>query len=299
MKHITTAHQFTRPVVERLIADADAIRKSPLKTLTGSTIATLFYEPSTRTRLSFEAAAFKLGANVISTENAAMFSSAIKGETLEDTIRVVSTYCDAIVLRHPDKGAAKRATDVSAVPIINAGDGTGEHPTQALLDVYTVQRELGRVDDLHFCLVGDLRNGRTIHSLIYLLGLYKGIKITLVSLDELSLPREVVRFMTENGIPWHQTDSLPKAIQQQKPDVIYMTRLQKERMAYPLPSVYTLFHLTTDLMKGMKEESIVMHPLPRNDELVTNVDSDPRAAYFRQAENGLWMRAAVLRELLA
>jgi len=292
--HVISARQFGRKDVKRLVKEADQIRMSPLKTLTGSIIATLFYEPSTRTRLSFEAAMFKLGGNVISTENAAQFSSAIKGETLEDTIRIVSTYCDAIVLRHPDNGAAQRAASVATVPIINAGDGTGEHPTQALLDLYTVYRETGEPDNKHYCLVGDLKHGRTIHSLIYLLGLYEKIKLTLVSPEKLSLPDEVMNFAFKQGMTIAFRNSVEEGIK--GADVVYMTRLQTERGGGD--KLGADFWITYELVESMKPSSIVMHPLPRREELSPEVDNNLRAAYFRQAENGLWIRAALLQDIL-
>lgn len=297
--NIISAGQFSREEVEKLIDNAEQIRYQyvhygPMacRFNQGRTLATLFYEPSTRTRLSFEAAMCRLGGNVITTENAAAFSSAIKGESLEDTIRIVSSYADVIVLRHPEKGSAERAAAVSKVPLINAGDGDGEHPTQALLDIYTVQRECGRVDGLHFAFVGDLRYGRTVHSLIRLLGLYENVKITLVSPGTLSLPQDVLKFIKEPVV----TESLHEALAA-KPDVVYLTRIQAERhpvMAAPLKE-YTI---TRQEMGILHDKAILMHPLPRVSEIHQEVDSDPRAAYFRQAENGYWMRAGILTHLL-
>jgi aspartate carbamoyltransferase catalytic subunit len=267
-------------------------------------MATLFYEPSTRTRLSFESAMYKLGGNVISTENAAQFSSAVKGESLEDTIRVVSSYADCIVLRHPDKGAAKFAAEYSNVPVINAGDGSGEHPTQALLDLYTVQKEVGSIDGKHFCLVGDLLNGRTIHSLVYLLSLYENIHFDFISPKELSLPESVLKFITEKKIATNFFESLKEyrenpLVQYYQPDVIYMTRLQKERILNTAMEInYDSCTLTKEDMDWLTEGCIIMHPLPRREEVPVGIDADPRAAYFRQAANGLWVRAGLIHWLL-
>lgn len=314
--HILSAKQFTLQDIQEIVDNAVTAKhhpnhlcyyenghRFPGRPLRYKTIATLFYEPSTRTRLSFEAAMYKLGGNVISTENAAHFSSAIKGETLEDTIRVVSSYVDAIVLRHSEVGAAERAAKVSAVPIINAGDGY-EHPTQALLDIYTIdheRRNFGEKDvnaSGHYALVGDLRYGRTIHSLIYLLGLFRDVRLTLVSPEVFRLPEDVLNFIKENGIPCTETTSLEEALEG-KPDVVYMTRIQKER----IPSNVRLGDVglicfTKQHLDMLKEDAIIMHPLPRVNEIATEVDNDRRAVYFRQAENGLWLRAGLLYGVL-
>ncbi|MBI2579962.1 MAG: aspartate carbamoyltransferase [Candidatus Aenigmarchaeota archaeon] len=232
MRHIISTGQFDRNFLDNLFDDADLMESSlrsnaPLSSARGRIMATLFYEPSTRTRLSFESAMLRLGGKVISTENAAQFSSAAKGETLEDTIKIVGGYADVIVLRHHERGAAGRAASVSPVTVINAGDGTGEHPTQALLDLYTIKKEKGRVDGLGVALAGDLLNGRTVHSLIRLLSIYKNPMVFLVSPEKLRLPEEYKRCMTEAGMRFEEFDdigeSLPRA------DVIYMTRVQKER----------------------------------------------------------------------
>jgi len=283
--NIISAEQFDR----RQIQDIFSLVHSPVKL--NKILSSLFDEPSTRTRLSFEVAMYRLGGNVVSTENASQFSSAIKGETLEDSIKVVSSYVDIIVLRHPERNSAERAVRHSSVPIINAGSGDGEHPTQALLDVYTVQKEMGRMD-LHYCLVGDLKHGRTIHSLIYLLGLYEGVKITLVSLDELRLPEEILKFIKDKGISYKCMDSLPEAISE-RPDVVYMTRLQKERTNISYAG-YDSFQLNRELMSKLKDDSIVLHPLPRNHELPVELDGDRRIACFRQAANGIEVRSAII-----
>jgi aspartate carbamoyltransferase catalytic subunit len=244
--------------------------------------------------LSFEAATMRLGGNVISTENASQFSSAQKGETLEDTIRIVSLYCDAIVLRHPMIGAAEIAANNSRVPIINAGDGSGEHPTQALLDFYTITREKNK-DGNHYCLVGDLRHGRTIHSLIYLLGLYEDVHLTLVSPPELSLPDDVKDYIVNSGMYYREIDNFTAALDS-GPDVVYMTRVQSERGASE--ELAMSYCLDNNRLRCLKDDAIIMHPLPRKQELPQEIDGDPRCVYFKQAENGLWMRAGLLVELL-
>jgi aspartate carbamoyltransferase catalytic subunit len=303
MQHILSTQQFldkrTLAGIFRL-ADKyerlDALGKSP-RTLRDRVLACVFYEPSTRTRFSFESAMLKLGGQVVSTESAGYFSSAVKGETLEDTIRIISGYADAIVLRHSEQGAAARSARVAGVPIINAGDGNGEHPTQALLDMYTISKEIGRTDNLKVGLTGDLLYGRTVHSLTYLLSLGKNIELFLVSLKELRLPETYRKFLTTHNVKFHETESLADAIPQV--DVLYMTRIQKER----LPSeemharVKDAFVLTPALMHNLGKKAIVMHPLPRVNEISAEVDSDPRAAYFRQARNGLYIRMALLSML--
>ena len=297
MKHIVSARQFDKHTIARIFEEADDCRRGRKETCSSKTMATLFYEPSTRTRLSFEAAMHKLGGNVISTENAAQFSSAIKGESLEDTIRVVSSYVDCIVLRHPEENSAERASRFSDVPIINAGDGQGEHPTQALLDLYTIRRELGEIDNKNYCLVGDLRNGRTIHSLVYLLSLYENIHIDFVSPKQVSLPENILKFIIEKNISVEFFDSMKKA-RVVKPDVVYMTRLQVERMSSDMNSMPSSCQLSEEDMKWFKEDCIIMHPLPRREEVPAWVDNDPRAAYFRQVTNGLWLRTGLIQWLL-
>lgn len=265
--------------------------------LDGKILAAVFYEPSTRTRFSFETAMLKLGGEVVSTESAGHFSSATKGETLSDTIRIISGYADAIVLRHPEKGAAAIAAEVSAVPVINAGDGPGEHPTQALLDLYTIQKELGKVDGIEVALVGDLKYGRTVHSLLPLLSLYKGVTIRLVSPAALALPEADKEELRKNNIAFEETADLAEAAK--TADVIYMTRIQKERFgdASEYERLKDSYILGLDTLALMKGKAIIMHPLPRINEIAPEVDADPRAAYFRQAKNGLYVRMALLRSI--
>ncbi|MBU0566625.1 aspartate carbamoyltransferase [bacterium] len=261
-------------------------------------LATLFYEPSTRTRLSFESAMLRLGGEVISTEDAPSFSSVTKGESLVDTIRVTSSYADVIVLRHYEEGSSKIAAEVSPVPIINAGDGTGQHPTQALLDMYTIQKELGRTDNLEVGLVGDLLYGRTVHSLAYLLAQQKGIKLYFVSPGEIKMPRDVIHYLEEQKVAFEEITDL-KGIAS-RVDLLYVTRIQKERFRNikDYNRMKRVYVINSEILSLMKKEARIMHPLPRVDEIAVEVDKDPRAAYFRQAANGLYVRMALLKMIL-
>jgi aspartate carbamoyltransferase catalytic subunit len=262
-------------------------------------MASLFYEPSTRTRFSFEAAMRKLGGEVITTESASQFSSAAKGETLEDTIRVVENYADIIVLRHYEIGAAERAAKIATVPIINAGDGAGQHPTQALLDLYTIEKELGRIDNISIAMVGDLANGRTVRSLAYLLGKYEDIEIYFVSPPIVRMKPDIKSYLKRHNVKFYEETDLKKV--SAKVDVIYQTRIQKERFGERLEDYEKArgkYIIDKEILKVMKKDAIIMHPLPRLDEITKEVDKDPRAAYFRQAQNGLYIRMALLKMLL-
>jgi len=257
-------------------------------------MATLFYEPSTRTRFSFETAMHRLGGRVISTENAAEFSSVAKGETLEDTIRIMNAYSDVIVLRHYEVGAAKRAAAVSRIPVINAGDGVGQHPTQALLDLYTIRKEIGAIEGLRIAMVGDLAQGRTVRSLAYLLSKYRDVKIHFVAPPLLKMKQDILGHLSENHVWFTQETELEKVLPEV--DVVYQTRIQKER--FGAPSAYErcrgVYVINRASLSLMRPNAIVMHPLPRLDEITREVDEDPRAAYFRQAQNGLYVRMALL-----
>lgn len=302
LNHIISAKQFDVRILDRLFRLAAKIervdRKSqPQDLLKGKILAALFYEPSTRTRFSFESAMLKLGGSCISTENASLFSSVSKGETLQDTIKIISGYSDVIVIRHPEKGTAKEASEISSVPIINAGDGTREHPTQALLDLYTIKKELGKIDNLKIALVGDLLYGRTIHSLIYLLALYK-VKIYFVSPPQLKLPKEYKDYLRQRSIALEELSDLKKVLN--KIDVLYMTRIQKERFRSKreYEKLKGAYVIDKKALQKLSKKAIIMHPLPRVDEISPEIDSDPRAAYFRQAKNGLYIRMALLQMLL-
>lgn len=278
--------------IERRLKDKKATKELAQKHL-DKQICTLFYEPSTRTRLSFETAALKLGMGVVSTENAAGFSSAAKGETLEDTINVLNHYgLSAIIIRHTDTGAAERAASVSNVPIINAGDGTGEHPTQALLDAYTIKKRFGRLDNLRIVAGGDLKYGRTIRSLCRLLALYPNNHISFVTVPELQMNDDIKELFKKTGTTFDETDDVTKVFPEA--NVVYWTRLQKERIENPDSIDISNFTLTPDKVKLLPKDSILLHPLPRIKEISPEVDKDPRAQYFEQAGNGLYIRMALL-----
>ncbi len=304
MNHIISTKQFLdKHILSDLFSLADQMEQRDrerklVKTLDGRVLACIFYEPSTRTRFSFESAMLKLGGTTITTENATQFSSVTKGETLHDTITVISQYADVIVLRHYEEGSAKIASEVSSVPVINAGDGTGEHPTQALLDLYTIQKEFGRVDNLKIALVGDLLYGRTIHSLLNLLALYKGIELYLVAPEQLKLPTRYKENLTENNIKFHELKDLHDVAG--LANVIYMTRVQRERFSdkEEYEKLKDCYIINNDMMKTLQKDAIILHPLPRVSEISVEVDIDKRAAYFRQTRNGLYIRMALLENIV-
>lgn len=304
LKHIITVRQFLRrELTERVFDLADRFRSAEIRKrlpgpLKSKLMASVFYEPSTRTRFSFEAAMLRLGGEVISTESAGHFSSAIKGESLEDTIRVIGGYADVIVLRHYERGAAARAAAVSQVPVINAGDGSGEHPTQALLDLYTIKKEFGRIDDVTIAMAGDLRYGRTVHSLIQLFSLCKKVKVVLVSPKELKLPQEYKTFLNAQNMRFSETEHLDDVLPHV--DVLYMTRIQKERFSSPrlFEKMKNAFVVNKETLTQLRKSAIIMHPFPRVNEISPEVDADPRARYFQQARNGLYVRMALLKLLL-
>jgi len=293
MKHILSGEQFTKTDLKEIFDLADVVRANPKKfinALDGKVITTLFFEPSTRTRLSFEAAIQRLGAKLISTENAKSNSSSTKGELLEDTIQVVSGYTDAIVMRHSYNDAADRAAAVSTVPIINAGSGKGEHPTQSLLDAYTIRSKKGRLDNLKIAILGDLIQGRTIHSLIKLFGLYENIEFYALSMKHLELPGKYVKIIEDSGNKYIKCNSfsdIPKDV-----DVMYHTRIQAERSDEDLG--IEEFVIDKNILNQFSENTIVMHPLPRVNEIDVDIDDDERAVYFEQAHNGMWVRMALL-----
>lgn len=300
IRHVVEVAQFDRPALERLFAAADRMRDLPRRAapLAGYTLATIFYEPSTRTRLSFETAMHRLGGNVVSTENAREFSSAIKGESVEDTIRIVEGYADAIVIRHYEQGAAHRAAAVASVPILNAGDGPGEHPTQALLDLYTIRHELGRIDGLRIALVGDLRFGRTARSLARLLRQTRGTELVFVSPPAVPMGADVRAELDRAGIPFRDEPDLDAVLPDV--DVVYQTRVQKERFTTPeeYETARGQYVIDAAAMRRLNPGAILLHPLPRLDEIATEVDADPRAAFFRQAHNGVFVRMALLEHVL-
>jgi aspartate carbamoyltransferase catalytic subunit len=305
LNHVLSTTQFAdRELLEHLFAMAqnmerdDQFRALPQR-MRGRILATVFYEPSTRTRFSFEASMQKLGGGVITAENARESSSAAKGETIEDAIKVIAGYADVIALRHFEIGSAAAAAKVSPVPIINAGDGAGEHPTQALIDCYTIRKELGRVENLRIALVGDLLYGRTIHSLLPLLCLYPGVQIELISPPQLRMPARYVEYLREKGAAFTESEGLDRAIE--GVDVVYITRVQQERFERreEYEAIRDVYRLDSTMANQLKAEAIIMHALPRVNEIAHDVDDNRRAAYFRQAKNGLYVRMALLDHLLS
>ncbi|KAG2306349.1 hypothetical protein Bca52824_026097 [Brassica carinata] len=304
LSDVIEGQQFDREMLSAIFDVAREMEKiekssSQSEILKGYLMATLFYEPSTRTRLSFESAMKRLGGEVLTTENAREFSSAAKGETLEDTIRTVEGYSDIIVMRHFESGAAKRAASTANIPVINAGDGPGEHPTQALLDVYTIQSEIGKLDGISVALVGDLANGRTVRSLAYLLAKFKDVKIYFVSPEIVKMKDDIKDYLTSNGVEWEESSDLMEVAS--KCDVVYQTRIQRERFGERLDlyeAARGKYIVDKALLGVMQKNAVIMHPLPRLDEITPDVDADPRAAYFRQAKNGLFIRMALLKLLL-
>ena len=314
-RHILSVTQFTKPQILAYIVRATQFKKKgnqPHKKFPEKTILNVFYEPSTRTSCSFQAAAIRLGCNVISITD--KYSSVEKGETLEDTIKTLNYYGDSIVLRHPNKGAARMASLVSNIPIINAGDGNGEHPTQALLDIFTIYTELQKNNieldnvsrsQLTVTFVGDLKNSRTIHSLIHILVLFPNIRFVYIAPPTLEMPEEIVEKINSlNNIQQITTLTLEAAIS--ITDILYVTRIQKERFSNVIDYYnITLNHnfknycITKRLLEFAKPTTLIMHPLPRTSEIDPVIDNDPRAVYFTQVENGVYMRMAILEDIFS
>ncbi|MGO9270643.1 MAG: aspartate carbamoyltransferase [Terriglobia bacterium] len=301
--HVIEAQQFDTTTMGELFDTAARMeglaKRGGTDRYANRIMSTLFYEPSTRTRFSFETAMHRLGGRVISTENAAEFSSVSKGETLEDTIRILSGYADVIVIRHFEVGAARRAAAVASVPVINAGDGVGQHPTQALLDLYTIRKEVGRLDGLKIAMVGDLAQGRTVRSLTYLLSKYRDIEMFFVAPPLLKMKEDILEHLRERHVSYVEETALDKVLP--VVDVVYQTRVQKERFGDRVGDYEKcrgIYVINATALGLMRPEAIVMHPLPRLDEIASEVDSDPRAAYFRQAQNGLFVRMALLTMVL-
>ncbi|MBU1298062.1 MAG: aspartate carbamoyltransferase [Bacteroidetes bacterium] len=304
LKHIIKSQQFSVPSIMELFATAQQMEKVVARGGTqdynSKIMASLFYEPSTRTRFSFETAMHRLGGRILSTENAKEFSSAISGESIEDTIKVLSQFVDVIVLRHDEIGGAERAAAVSNVPVINAGDGKGgQHPTQALTDLYTIFREIKTIDGLNIALVGDLAHGRTVRSLAYLLSKFERVKIFFVAPDKLQIHQDILDHLEENKVWFAQENDLKKVVAEV--DVVYQTRIEKillEVSDNDYEKIMESFFINSGMMKKMKSNSIVMHPLPRLKEISSEVDTDSRAAYFRQSQNGIYVRMALLKTVL-
>ena len=301
MKHLIDILDLSREEIERLIdvsLDVIANRDKYKDACRGKKLATLFYEPSTRTRLSFEAAMYELGGNVLGFSEANS-SSVSKGESVSDTARIVGLYADVIAMRHPKEGAPLVASRVAGVPVINAGDGGHNHPTQTLADLLTIRREKGGFENLTVGFCGDLKFGRTVHSLLSALSRYAGVRFVLISPEELRLPEYLIADVIEkNGIPYQETRHLDDVLPEL--DILYMTRVQKERFFNEADylRLKDSYILTSDKLRAAKPTLSVMHPLPRVNEIAQEVDDDPRACYFRQAENGKYIREALILSLL-
>jgi aspartate carbamoyltransferase catalytic subunit len=298
LRHVVESQQFTVPLLMELFDRSRGMERVVARggslDYQNRIMATLFYAPSTRTRFSFEAAMHRLGGRVLSTEQARVFSSEIEGEQVEDSIRIIGSYSDVIVIRHHEEGGARRAAEVSPVPVINAGDGMGgQHPTQALLDLYTIYRERP-LDGLSVAIIGELDRGRTARSLVYLLAKFDRVKIFFVSPPELRMKPDILGYLDEHGIHYEIESDVERVIGEV--DVVYQTRIRPERMAdgHRLGK----YAIDSAVLQLMKADAMILHPLPRTVELDKNVDSDPRALYFRQAVNGLYVRMALLTMLL-
>ncbi|MEM8884823.1 MAG: aspartate carbamoyltransferase [Planctomycetota bacterium] len=295
-RDVITVGDFQRDEILFLLDAADRFSAGHGRPLAGRVIATLFFEPSTRTRLSFESAVGRLGGQCIGFAEGAV-SSQSKGETLSDTVRVVEGYSDLLLVRHPSEGAARLAAEYADIPVVNCGDGAHQHPTQTFLDLYTIRREVGRLDDLHVVFAGDLRYGRAVHSLVTVLALFRA-RITLVSPQFLCLPEEQLDALDALGVQFHETETLEEALPEA--DVLYMTRVQRERFTDPLEyeRFKDAYRLDLEVLKHAREKLAILHPLPRVTEISPEVDAHPHAAYFRQAHYGVSVRKALLALLL-
>ena len=300
-RDLISIDDVNRTFLNEYLDRADRIAKLPereaVDLLRGRVLSVMFFEPSTRTRLSFEAAMLKLGGSVIGFSESGN-TSAAKGESLRDTVRTVEQYADALVIRHPQEGAARLAAESIRIPVINAGDGANQHPTQTLLDLYTIQRFFGKIDGLKVALVGDLRFSRTIHSLVHALTMYKNVTFRLVSPSFLRLPDHYHHCFHERGHTFHESDDLPTAVRES--DLIYVTRVQRERFADPLDyeKVKNALCLDGKIARLAQPHAKILHPLPRVNEISPEVDELPQAGYFEQVRNGLIMRQAILAHLL-
>jgi aspartate carbamoyltransferase catalytic subunit len=298
LKHVVESQQFTVPLLMELFGRSRGMERVVARGGTldyqNRILASLFYQPSTRTRFSFEAAMHRLGGRVLSTEHARAFSSEIEAEQVEDSIRIISSYCDVIVIRHHEPGGAARAAKVSPVPIINAGDGDGgQHPTQALLDLYTIYRERP-LDGLSVAFIGELESGRTARSLAYLLAKFERVKIFFVSPPELQMRSDILQYLDRHGVRYELESDIDRVVGEV--DVVYQTRIRPERL--PRAAGSQGYAINSSVLQRMKPDAMILHPLPRTVELDKTVDDDPRALYFRQAANGLYVRMALLTMLL-
>jgi aspartate carbamoyltransferase catalytic subunit len=304
LQHVIESQQFNLPTLTELFQRADqmerVVAKGGTRDYDNKIMASLFYEPSTRTRFSFESAMLRLGGSVIATERANQFSSVMMGETLEDTIRVVGNYCDVIVLRHDTVGGATRAAAASRIPVINAGDGKGgQHPTQALLDLYTIYKGMKSIDGVKVAMVGNLMDGRTVRSLAYLLGKFERVKLYFVAPPTLQMKQDMLDHLTSHNV-WYTLESdLTKVLPEI--DVIYVTRIEPEKLLQQegvATKQLSPYFIDEPMLRLLKQQALIMHPLPRLTEISPLIDKDPRAAYFDQTKNGVLVRMALFASVL-
>jgi len=296
-RSLVSIDDLTTSEIMKILDLAGEFEKQPVQNLlTGKVIATLFFEPSTRTRLSFESAINKLGGKIVGFADAST-SSVSKGETLNDTIRTVNNYCDLIVMRHPIEGSARFASEIATVPVINAGDGANQHPTQTLLDLYSIRKTQGTLDNLNIFMVGDLKYGRTVHSLMMAMSRWN-TTFNFISPEELKMPDEFKLYLDNLGLKYYEHNDFTDIVS--KADIIYMTRVQKERFSDPIEfeKVKNVYVLRSSMLKMTKQNMRILHPLPRVNEINMDVDSNPKAYYFEQALNGVYTRQAILCSLL-
>jgi aspartate carbamoyltransferase catalytic subunit len=296
-RSLVSIDDFSRTEIIDVLNLAEEFEKQPIrKLLEGKVIATLFFEPSTRTRLSFESAINRLGGKIVGFSDSSS-SSVTKGETLHDTIRMVSSYSDLIVMRHPVEGSARFASEIASVPVINAGDGANQHPTQTMLDLYSIRKTQGTLDNLNIFMVGDLKYGRTVHSLMMAMS-YWNATFNFISPEELKMPDEFKLYLDNMGLKYYEHTDFSDIIS--KADIIYMTRVQKERFSDPIEyeKVKNVYVLKNEMLKNTKSNMRILHPLPRVNEIHTDVDTNPKAYYFEQALNGVYTRQAILCTLL-
>ena len=300
LNHLIESQQITKELLLSFFKRANDLRENPEETLKGKILTSLFYEPSTRTRLSFESAMNRLGGSVIGTENASEFSSMSKGESLIDTIRIVSAYSDVIIMRTKEEGQAKKASLISQIPVVNAGDGKGQHPTQTILDMYTIYREIGRIDNFKIAMVGDLASGRTIRSLCYMLAKCENVEITFISPSNLRIGEDLKEYLRRKHMKFKEVQDFEDNLLNQ--DIVYMTRIQRERISIEDYEIAKgKFVINEETLQKIRPDARVLHPLPHVEEIDLPLETektDSRIAYFRQAENGLYARMAILEHLL-
>ncbi|MDD2799330.1 MAG: aspartate carbamoyltransferase [Bacteroidales bacterium] len=297
-KHLVSIKDYTKEDILRVLQEAEEFEKNPnQRLLEGKVVATLFFEPSTRTRLSFETAVNRLGGRIIGFSDASTTSSS-KGETLKDTIKMVSNYADLIIMRHHLEGAARYASEISDVPIVNAGDGANQHPSQTMLDLYSIYKTQGTLDNLTITMVGDLKFGRTVHSLLIALAHFKPT-FHFVAPKLLAMPEEYINFCKKRNIPYYEHEDFTTEVINQT-DILYMTRVQRERFTdiMEYEKVKNVYILNNAMLDKSKETLRVLHPLPRVNEISTDVDDNPKAYYFEQARNGVFARQAIICDVL-